>query len=214
VQILAPRSSRRHRVGRRQRLLDTTARSSLPRRHWNEDQLQWNHGESQQEHEFYEGYLEFEMPDSQLFARIGKQLVIWGKTELFRNQDHNNPLDIGNGKPGPRRGVGSGRSTSRSPEAFMRVGPVEDLRLELLWIMNQFTPTDLESAVRARPSTDLPEASAQWPRAGRDRPSRRDAAHQGLPRARDLRLRRASRVAPLHVLGLRLLGLRRRLHPR
>ena len=114
--------------------------------HWNEDQLQWNHGASQQEHEFAEGYLEFEMFDSQLFARIGKQLVIWGKTELFRNQDRNNPLDIGNGIFGPLDEARVGQwalDVTLSPEAFMRVGPVEDLRLELLWIMNQFTPTDL-----------------------------------------------------------------------
>ena len=61
------------------------------------DNLQWNHGASQTEHEFQEGYVEFEMADSQIYARLGKLIVVWGKTELFRNQDRNNPLDIGNG---------------------------------------------------------------------------------------------------------------------
>ncbi len=114
--------------------------------HFNEDELQWNHGASQQEHEFAEGYLEFETFDSQLFARIGKQLLIWGKTELYRNQDRNNPLDLGNGLLGPLDEARVGQwalDVTLSPEAFTRVGPLEDLRLELLWIMNQFTPTDL-----------------------------------------------------------------------
>ena len=114
--------------------------------HWNEDQLQWNHGDSQQEHEFAEGYLEFEMFDSQLFARVGKQFVIWGKTEFYRNQDRANPVDIGNGIFAPFDEARVGQwavDVTLSPEAFMRVGPVEDMRLELLWIMNQFTPTDI-----------------------------------------------------------------------
>ena len=114
--------------------------------HFSEDELQWNHGASQKEHEFAEGYLEFEMADSQLFARVGKLIVIWGKTELFRNQDRNNPLDIGNGLFGPldEQRVGQwAADVTISPEIFMRVGPVEDLRLELLWIFNKFEPTDL-----------------------------------------------------------------------
>ncbi|HTO53719.1 MAG TPA: hypothetical protein VMR50_10050 [Myxococcota bacterium] len=113
---------------------------------FNEDELQWNHGASQNEHEFAEGYLEFEMADSQIFARVGKLIVIWGKTELFRNQDRNNPLDIGNGLFGPldEQRVGQwGADVTISPEMFMRVGPVEDLRLELLWLFNPFEPTDL-----------------------------------------------------------------------
>jgi hypothetical protein len=114
--------------------------------HYTEDELAWNHGASQHEKEFAEGYLEFEMADSQLFARVGKLIVIWGKTELFRNQDRNNPLDIGNGLFGPldEQRVGQwAADVTVSPEMFMRVGPVEDLRLELLWIFDKFTPTDL-----------------------------------------------------------------------
>ncbi|HTO06085.1 MAG TPA: hypothetical protein VMR86_03435 [Myxococcota bacterium] len=114
--------------------------------HFTEDELQWNHGASQDEGEFAEGYLEFEMADSQIFARVGKLIVIWGKTELFRNQDRNNPLDIGNGLFGPLEEQRVGQwaaDVTISPEMFMRVGPVEDLRLELLWIFDQFTPTDL-----------------------------------------------------------------------
>lgn len=110
------------------------------------DSLSWNHGASQQEHEFMEGYLEFEMADSQVYARLGKLIVVWGKTELFRNQDRNNPLDIGNGIFAPLEEQRVGQwalDLTFSPEAFMRVGPVEDLRLEVLTIFNPFEPTDL-----------------------------------------------------------------------
>jgi hypothetical protein len=110
------------------------------------DSLTWNHGASQTEHEFAEGYLEFEMADSQLYARLGKLIVVWGKTELFRNQDRNNPLDIGNGifAPLEEQRVGQwAADITISPEAFMRIGPVEDLRVELLTIFNPFEPTDL-----------------------------------------------------------------------
>ncbi len=110
------------------------------------DSLQWNHGASQREHEFMEGYLEFEMADSQVYARLGKLIVVWGKTELFRNQDRNNPLDIGNGIFAPLEEQRVGQwalDMTFSPEAFMRVGPVEDLRLEFLTIFNPFEPTDL-----------------------------------------------------------------------
>jgi len=114
--------------------------------HFTEDELQWNHGASQRTGEFAEGYVEFETLDSQVFARVGRQIVIWGKTELFRNQDRNNPLDIGNGLFGPideQRVAQWAADVTISPEMFMRVGPVEDLRLELLWIFDKFTPTDL-----------------------------------------------------------------------
>ena len=35
------------------------------------------------------------MFDSRLWLRIGYQTIVWGKTELFRNQDQFNPQDIG-----------------------------------------------------------------------------------------------------------------------
>ncbi|MCP4003874.1 MAG: hypothetical protein GY725_06730 [bacterium] len=113
---------------------------------FSEDELRWSHGGSEDEHEFKEGYLEFEMFDSQLYARVGKLIVVWGKTELFRNQDRNNPLDIGNGlfQPLEETRVGQwGVDLTFSPESFMRVGPFEDLRLELLWLFDDFEPTDL-----------------------------------------------------------------------
>ena len=109
------------------------------------DSLQWNHGASQREHEFAEGYLEFETAGSQIYARVGKLIVVWGKTELFRNQDRNNPLDLGYGlfTPLEEQRVGQwGVDLTFSPQKLMRVGPVEDLRLEVLALLSPFEPTD------------------------------------------------------------------------
>lgn len=111
-----------------------------------EDELKWGHGASEDENEFREGYVEFEMFDSQLFARIGKLLMVWGKTELFRNQDRLNPIDISNGVVTRLEEARIGQWAAQfvlSPEAFMRVGPVEDLRVELAMIFDDFEPTDL-----------------------------------------------------------------------
>jgi hypothetical protein len=110
------------------------------------DELRWGHGAGQDEHEFYEGYVEFEMFDSQLWARLGKLIMVWGKTELFRNQDRLNPVDISNGVITRLEEARIGQwalQTVLSPEAFMRVGPVEDLRLELVWIFDDFEPQDI-----------------------------------------------------------------------
>ena len=34
------------------------------------------------------------MFDSRLWVRVGYQTIVWGKTELFRNQDQFNPQDL------------------------------------------------------------------------------------------------------------------------
>ena len=113
---------------------------------FSEDRLRWGHGASEDENEFKEGYLEFEMFDGNFFARVGKLILVWGKTELFRNQDRNNPLDISNGVITRLEESRIGQwivDMVYSPEAWMRVGPVEDLRLELAVIFDDFEPIDL-----------------------------------------------------------------------
>ncbi len=111
-----------------------------------ETELRWEHGASQDEHEFREGYIEGEFWDSQVYFRAGKLLMVWGKTELFRNQDRLNPIDISNGVVTRLEEARIGQWAAQfvmSPEAFMRVGPVEDLRVELAMIFDDFEPTDL-----------------------------------------------------------------------
>jgi hypothetical protein len=85
------------------------------------------------------------MADSQLYARLGKLIVVWGKTELYRNQDRNNPLDVGSGLFAPLEEQRVGQwslDLTLSPDAVSRIGAVEDLRLEILTIFNPFEPTD------------------------------------------------------------------------
>jgi hypothetical protein len=64
-------------------------------------ELAWNRGASQQdEKELKELYLDFELLDGALWGRIGKQTIVWGKTELFFNYDQFEPNDLGDcGEP-------------------------------------------------------------------------------------------------------------------
>ncbi len=115
-----------------------------PDQNFTKDELQWNHGASQQQlRELREAYLEFEAFESQLWVRAGKQTIVWGKTELFRNQDQFNPVDIA---LGPLASLEESRIALwalRGIWSFYEVGPLEDFRLELATIYDQFEPTDL-----------------------------------------------------------------------
>jgi hypothetical protein len=108
-----------------------------------EDELKWGHGASQDEHEFREGYLEFEMFDSQLFARVGKLIMVWGKTELFRNQDRLNPTDIGIVTLSSLEESRIGQWAADVTWYWGYVGPIEDVRTEFVLLVDDFEPTDL-----------------------------------------------------------------------
>jgi hypothetical protein len=106
--------------------------------------LQWNRGASQEPwKELRELYVEFEAFESRLWVRSGKQTVVWGKTELFRNQDQWNPVDIA---IGPLASLEESRIALwalRGIWSFYEVGPLEDVRLELVGLYDKFEPTDL-----------------------------------------------------------------------
>ncbi len=109
------------------------------------DELEWGHGASDDEHEFREGFIETELFDSQLFARVGKLLMVWGKTELFRNQDRLNPIDLSEGVVTRLEEARVGQwavDLVYSPEWAMRMGRFEDLRVELAVIWDDFEPQD------------------------------------------------------------------------
>ena len=75
---------------------DPRRRVRTPHKNFRRAELAWNRGQSQQsQKELKELYVDFEMFDSQLFVRAGYQTIVWGKTELFRNQDQFNPQDVG-----------------------------------------------------------------------------------------------------------------------
>jgi hypothetical protein len=110
------------------------------------DELQWGHGAADDEHELREAYIELEMAQSQVFARVGKQLMVWGKTEIFRGQDRLNPQDLGDG-------FGSSLQDSRigqwgldlvfSPSWASKLGPLRDVRFEAAMLYDDFEPGDL-----------------------------------------------------------------------
>jgi len=107
-------------------------------------ELAWNHGASQQdEGELKEAYLDIEMFDSSLWMRIGKQAVVWGKTELFRNQDRWNPQDLALASLPSLEESRIGLWMARFVWQFWNVGPLEDVRAELIFTYDGFEPTDL-----------------------------------------------------------------------
>ena len=67
----------------------------IPDENFSESELAWNHGASQQDtRELKEAYVDLELFESRLWARLGLQTTVWGKTELFRAQDQFNPQDL------------------------------------------------------------------------------------------------------------------------
>jgi hypothetical protein len=111
---------------------------------FSQSDLAWNRGASQEPwKELRELYLDFEAFDSRLWVRAGKQTIVWGKTELFRNQDQWNPVDIA---IGPLASLEESRIALwalRGIWSFYEVGPLEDVRLELIGLLDKFEPTDL-----------------------------------------------------------------------
>jgi hypothetical protein len=118
-------------------------------------ELQWNHGASQRPlRELREIYVDLETAQRRLWLRIGKQTIVWGKTELFRNQDQWNPTDVA---LGPLTSLEESRIpvfALRGIYSFYDVGPLQDVRLELATIFDAFEPQD--SGICGEPFTPRP----------------------------------------------------------
>ncbi len=110
---------------------------------FSQNELAWNYGASQDEHELKEGYLDLEMLDGQLWFRLGKQSIVWGKTELFRTTDQFNPVDIGLTTLGSLEETRISLWAARAIYSLYDVGPFEDVRIEGAVNFDQFEPTDL-----------------------------------------------------------------------
>lgn len=111
---------------------------------FSQQELSWNRGASQQsEKELKEAYLDIELFDSRLWLRLGKQNIVWGKTELFRTTDQFNPQDLAlSSLPSfeeSRIALWSGRGVW----SFFSVGPLDDVRLEVAANFDQVEPNDL-----------------------------------------------------------------------
>ncbi len=106
--------------------------------------LEWNIGASQSdERELRELYLDMEFFDGRLFVRLGKQSIVWGKTELFRTTDQFNPQDVGLSTLPSLEESRVPLWAIRAIYSFYDVGPLEDVRLELAANIDQFEPIDI-----------------------------------------------------------------------
>jgi hypothetical protein len=106
-------------------------------------ELEWNHGASQDEWELKEAFLDFEMFDSRLWIRVGKQNIVWGKTELFRTTDQFNPVDVALASLPSLEESRIALWSIRGIWSFYDVGPLKDVRLELAMNYDDFEPIDL-----------------------------------------------------------------------
>jgi len=106
-------------------------------------ELAWNRGQSQQEQkELKELYADIEMFDSRLWLRIGYQTIVWGKTELFRNQDQFNPQDVGLASLPSLEESRISLWALRAIWSFYDVGPLNDVRLEIAMNYDQYQSID------------------------------------------------------------------------
>ncbi|MCG8592521.1 MAG: hypothetical protein MJE66_24795, partial [Proteobacteria bacterium] len=108
-----------------------------------QNELSWNHGAGQDEHELKEAYLDIEMFDHRLWLRLGKQNIVWGKTELFRTTDQFNPQDLALSSLPSLEESRLAQWSARGVWSFYDVGPLQDVRLELAVNLDDFEPVDL-----------------------------------------------------------------------
>jgi hypothetical protein len=113
-----------------------------PEVNFSEKELAWNHGAGQDEHELKEAYLEGELFESRLWFRVGKQAIVWGKTELFRTTDQFNPQDVGLSSLPSLEESRLALWSARAVLSLYDVGPLQDVRLELAVNMDDYEPVD------------------------------------------------------------------------
>jgi hypothetical protein len=111
---------------------------------YRENERAWNRGASQQdEKELKEAYLDIDLFDGRLWLRLGKQNIVWGKTELFRTTDQFNPQDLALASLPSLEESRIALWAVRGVWSFYEIGPLEDVRLELAFNFDQYEPADL-----------------------------------------------------------------------
>ena len=104
----------------------------------------WNRCDSQEQtKELKEAYFDIETLDSRLWLRVGKQFIVWGKTELFRTTDQFNPLDYSIATLGSLEETRIGLWAFRGVYSLYEVGPLQDVRIEAAFNFDEFKPNDL-----------------------------------------------------------------------
>ncbi len=103
-----------------------------------------NRGQSQQDDkELKEAYLDLEFLDSRLWARLGKQNIVWGKTELFRTTDQFNPQDFALASLPSLEESRIALWSARFVYSLYDIGDFEDVRLEFAVNWDQYQPADI-----------------------------------------------------------------------
>jgi len=127
----------------RRALRDDALESFFPF-NFREAERAWNRGQSQQQtKELKEAYLDVELFDARWWLRIGRQTIVWGKTELFSPSDQFNPQDLALASLPTLEESRIPLWAVRSTHYFYGVGPLQDVRLELAAIVDDFQPADL-----------------------------------------------------------------------
>ncbi len=111
---------------------------------FSQSDLAWNHGASQSDdRELREAYLDIDVLDSRLWGRFGKQVIVWGKTELFRAVDQFNPQDLGLASLPSLEESRIPMWAARMILSIGDFGPIQDLRIEAAVLLDQYEPADL-----------------------------------------------------------------------
>ncbi len=111
---------------------------------FSQSELSWNRGASQQQtKELKEAYLDINMFEGSLFLRLGKQTIVWGKTELFATTDQFNPNDLALASLPALEESRIPVWAARAIYSFYEVGPLSDVRLEVALDLDTFYPADL-----------------------------------------------------------------------
>jgi hypothetical protein len=123
--------------------LDSGRRTFFPF-NLSESERTWNRGYAQNdEKELKEAYFDIELMDSRLWLRIGKQTIVWGKTELFRTTDQFNPQDFSLASLGSLEETRISLWAFRGVYSLYEVGPLSDVRVEFAFNFDDFSASDL-----------------------------------------------------------------------
>jgi hypothetical protein len=111
---------------------------------FSQTELAFNRGGSQSdEKELREAYLDLEAAGGRLWLRLGKQSIVWGKTELFRNTDQFNPQDLALSSLPSLEESRIALWAARGSWSFYNIGKLEDVRLEMAANLDNFESADL-----------------------------------------------------------------------
>ena len=123
-------------------LIDSGRLEKLPF-NFSESERAWNRGYAQNdEKELKEAYLDIELMDSRLWLRIGKQSIVWGKTELFRTTDQFNPQDLALASLPSLEESRINLWAFRAVYSLYEIGPLSDVRVELAFNFDDFQASD------------------------------------------------------------------------